>query len=112
VARSDDSSNKTGDNKNETANLADERTCGEPVRRPFAGEDRAELKRSERTVQPKYINYGGFLEAVSHVGSWPMSEFVDATRMHVLGTRNHRGVKPMTLRRSELAPQRCCLVTQ
>jgi len=51
VARSD-FSNKTGDNKNETANLADERTCGEPVSRPFADEDRAKLKRSERTYNP------------------------------------------------------------
>lgn len=57
--------------------------------RPYVGEDRAELKQSERTQ--KYINCGGFLEAVSHFGSWPMGEFVDATRMHILATRNHRG---------------------
>lgn len=55
--------------------------------RLIADEDRAELKRAKRTNTEGYINCGGFLEAVSHVGSWPMGEFVDATRMHIYSRR-------------------------
>lgn len=66
-------------------------TCRESCRL-FADEDRAELKRAKRTNTEGYVNCGGFLEAVSHTfGSWPMGEFVDATRMHILATHNHRG---------------------
>lgn len=66
-------------------------TCRQSCRL-FADEDRAELKRAKRTNTEGYVNCGGFLEAVSHTfGSWPMGEFVDATRMHILATHNHRG---------------------
>lgn len=51
-----------------------------PVRSPVKiAPNWSEAKRTnERTIQV-HKPPGGFLEAVSHVGSWPMSEFVDAT---------------------------------
>lgn len=65
VARSD-SSNKTGANKNETANLADERTCGEPrfpVRSPVKiAPNWSEAKRTRtqpRVHKPRGFSTGG-----------------------------------------------------